>query len=906
MILSGFVGLNWATQGCLRLAPEGLEFKFVLAWKPWKTLPEMQRTLKKVSEVVPSQFGERGDGAGREGIGADASRCCRSRVRAGFLALAIFVITCGMACVPIATAQTASDNQNAPSRPRSAQNSYDVDLPPVDLKSLPRNLFVDQEKFWTAPFHMTAADLHWAVPAAFAAAALIASDTAIEKHVPTTPSTVSHAVTVSNAGLAAMGALGAGAFLWGHVTNNDQERETGLLSGEAGIDAFVDTEIFGYAFGRQRPLTGNGRGEFFKGGDSFPSQHAAISWAIASVIAHEYPGVLTQVLAYGGATGVSAARFIGQKHFAGDLLVGSALGWYLGRQAFRSHSHYSDAEIARYGTFSKGDQENSRDPKDMGSPYVPLDSWIYPAMERLIALGYIRSADLGMRPWTRMECARLVRDEAAQRIQEDQNASPVQATYDALAAELADETARWNGETNIGVSLDAIYTRSTQIVGTPLHDGLHFGQTIVNDYGRPYGQGFNNVTGFASHALAGPLSFYVRAEYQHAAALPAFSAQAAQTIQGVDGLPTAPPILPTLALNQMDLLEGYIGLQVSNWQITFGKQALWWGEDASGPMLFSNNAEPILMLQINRVQPFKFPVLGSVRLSYLVGRLSGYHWVDSAVSGFTGSWTQSLSDQPFIVGEKVSLKPTSDLELGISITALFGGPGVPATLHKLLQAGFSTGNGAPGTSGDPGDRRGGFDFNYRIPGARNWLSFYADAFTDDEPNPWFAWNKTALTSGLYLSRVPGIPKLDFRVEGVYTDPPGGGATVEHGFFYNNDRFRSGYTNNGNLIGSWIGREGQGADAWATYWLGPKSKVQFNFRHQKVSAQFIPDGGTLTDFGVSADYRVRPTLGLSARVQDERWLFPVIQPNASRNITAAVEILIEPQKLLRYSRSSTSP
>jgi hypothetical protein len=73
-------------------------------------------------------------------------------------------------------------------------------------------------------------------------------------------------------------------------------------------------------------------------------------------------------------------------------------------------------------------------------------------------------------------------------------------------------------------------------------------------------------------------------------------------------------------------------------------------------------------------------------------------------------------------------------------------------------------------------------------------------------------------------------------------------------------------------------------------------VQFDFRHQKVSQQFIPGGGTLTDFGVSSDYWFRSDLGLSARVQHENWLFPVIQPNISSNVTAAVEILFQPRKL----------
>lgn len=806
----------------------------------------------------------------------------------------------------IARAQTSGDAKAGSPPQNPTPQTVQPPQPPVDLQSLPRNLFKDQMNFWTTPFHMTTRDWQWTVPLAFVGAGLLASDTTIEKHVPTSPTTVSHAVTASNAGLGALAGIGGGMFLLGHYSSNDQMRETGILSGEAGIDALLDTEVFKYAFGRERPFTGDGRGRFFQGGVSFPSEHASISWAIASVIAHEYPGPLTQFLAYGLAAGVGAARLVGHQHFATDVLVGSALGWYTGRQVFRAHSHYSDAEIARWGTFRKGEEtEASNEPDNMGSPYIPMDSWIYPAMERLIAMGYIQSADLGMRPWTRMECARLLK-EADKRLQDDisTNGSP-QRVYSALATEFADETARFDGTSNLGVNLDSVYTRMTGVSGMPLQDGLHFGQTIVNDYGRPYGEGFNNVTGFSGRAVLGPLDFYVRSEYQHAPSIDALSPTAEQAIASADALPV-PPSAPVPAVNRLDFLEGYVGMQLDNWQISFGRQEQWWGADRSGPMMFSTNAAPILMLQVNRVKPFKLPVLGQMRVDYLIGRLSGYHWVFGESTGtgiLTGSWTQSLSDQPFIVGEKISLKPTPNLEVGISETGLFGGPGVPATTHKLLQAMFSTGNGSPGTSADPGDRRGGFDFAYRLPGLRDWVTFYADAFTDDEPNPWFAWNKSALTSGLFLARVPGLPGLSFRAEGVYTDPPGGGATVEHGFFYFNDRFKSGYTNNGNLIGSWIGREGQGADAWATYWLNPRSKIELNFRHQKVSPQFILDGGTLTDIGVSGEYWVRSNFGLSAWVQHERWLFPVIQSNVSTNVTAAMQIMWEPRKLFQRSPSA---
>ncbi|MCU1301030.1 MAG: hypothetical protein JWQ87_1314 [Candidatus Sulfotelmatobacter sp.] len=818
------------------------------------------------------------------------------------------MILCCIAALGIGgEAQTAAEGKkNSSVYPKPGEGSLDFSLPPVSLRSLPRNLFVDQKNFWTTPFHMTPAQWQWTVPIAFIGAGLLASDTAIEKHVPSSKSTVSRAVTASNAGVGALAGVGAGMFLLGHMANNDQERETGLLAGEAGIDAFLETEAFKYAFGRERPFTGDGRGRFFQGGSSFPSVHASVSWAIASVIAHEYPGPLTQFLVYGVAGGVSAARLAGRQHFATDVLVGSAVGWYTGRQVFRSHSHYSDAEIAKWGTFSKNEKGDVvREPGNMGSSYVPLDSWIYPAMERLIASGYIQSADLAMRPWTRMECARLLLEEAGTEMQDMEGGSEPEKIYAALSKEFSDETARLGGAANLGINLDSVYSRFTGISGTALRDGLHFGQTIVNDYGRPYGEGFNDVTGFTSHAVLGPLSFYVRGEYQHSPSVAAFSAQANQVIQAVDGLPSAPPGIPVPAVNRLNLLEGYVGMQLENWQFTFGKQSLWWGADASGPMLFSTNAAPILMLQINRVKPFHLPLLGGIRVDYLIGRLSGYHWVFGTNTGFVGSWTESLSDQPFIVGQKVSFKPTPNLELGISATALFGGPGVPATAHKLGQAMFSSGNGPPGSSGDAGDRRGGFDLAYRIPGMRDLVTFYADAFTDDEPNPWLSWNKTALTSGLYLSRIPGIPKLDFRVEGIYTDAPGGGATAEHGFFYSNSRFKSGYTNDGNLIGSWIGRQGQGGQAWTTYWFNPRSKLQFNFRHQKVSREFIPEGGSLTDFGISTDYWFRSNVGISAWVQHERWLFPAIQPTASSNVTAQVQIMFEPHKLFQRSRSVTN-
>src|SRR5262249_4813210 len=155
--------------------------------------------------------------------------------------------------------------------------------------------------------------------------------------------------------------------------------------------------------------------------------------------------------------------------------------------------------------------EKSRTPAFMGSPYVPLDSWIYPALERLAALGYIKTISLGIRPWTRLECARFL-SEASEREAETSAPSEVQQLYFALSQEFAHDSDLVSGESNRSAQLESVYFRTFGIRGQPLTDNYHFGQTILNDYGRPYQEGFNSVAGVSGWTTAGPLVIYTRGE----------------------------------------------------------------------------------------------------------------------------------------------------------------------------------------------------------------------------------------------------------------------------------------------------------------------------------------------------------------------------------------------------------
>lgn len=787
-----------------------------------------------------------------------------------------------------------------PVHPAPDSNEKGYLLPGTDPENhllLPfmKHLAYDQKQFWTSPKRLDKTGATTFAGFLGFTGLLIGGDSWISKQVPDKPDQVKRSQNISNLAVYSLVGAGGGAYLLGKIEHSDRMSETGLLSGEAALNSTAIAYLFKVVSQRPRPMEDHGNGAFFHGGYSFPSEHSAVAWSIASIIAHEYPGPLTKFLAYGLASTVTLTRVTGKEHFASDAFVGSALGWYLGRQVYRSH-HDLQLGGAPWGELVEAKEKEPRNPANMGSPYVPLESWVYPAFDRLIAAGYVRSAFLGMRPWTRMQCAQLL--EEADALPYDDVGGEAAKIHQSLMDEFREETVRLDGAANVGVSLDSIYERTMGISGSPLQDGYHFGQTIINDQGRPYGEGVNVVSGASAHAVAGPFSFYVRGEYQHAPFVPGLPDQARQAIQSVDGLPTAPPATPTPGVDKINLLEGYIGLQISGWQFTFGKQQLWWGPGAGGSMLFSTNAEPITMLQMNRVLPSPLPGvlrrLGPFQFDFILGRLSGHKWV-CCTPNFIGSWTHSLGDQPFITGQKFSFKPSTNLELGVAATTVVGGDGVPFTTHSFLRALFSTSSvGTPGSSSDPGDRRGEFSFAYRIPRFRDWLTFYADAYTDDQVNPWFAWDKTALTAGLYLPKIPRLPKLDLRAEGVFTDTPGGGPVVQHGFFYFNGRFRSGYTNDGNLIGDWIGRQGQGAEAWANYWFDPKSKVQFHFRHQKVSQQFIPNGGSITDIGVSSDLWVGSALSFSAFVQYERWAFPVLAAAPQANMLGALQVTFWPR------------
>jgi hypothetical protein len=491
-----------------------------------------------------------------------------------------------------------------------------------------------------------------------------------------------------------------------------------------------------------------------------------------------------------------------------------------------------------------------------------------------------------------MECSRLL-EEASERMQDDgvgEN-SDAQRLLAAVEGEFAEETGRLNGAPNVGVSLDSVYMRVTGISGSPLRDGYHFGQTLINDYGRPYGEGFSNVTGVSTHVVAGPFSFYVRGEYQHAPASPSYPLAAQQAIANADLTTPVPNAMAQL--DRFRLVEGQVGLQFHNMAFSFGKQSLWLGVGESGPLLLSNNADSILMFKVDNVAPYRLPLLshllGPVRSEYFLGQLAGHQFeFNGATNTLLGPG--NISPQPFLQGLKLSFKPTPNLEFGMGVTAQFAGPGLPFTWHNFVRALYSHTSGA----NNPGKRLSEFDFSYRVPGLRKWLTIYNDSLVVDEFSP-IGSTRPTLNPGIYMPQIPKLPHLELRAEGLHEPLT---SEFAPGFvYYGLRRFRSGYTNDGNLLGSWIGRAGHGGQGWLTYSLSPRTRFQFGYRHQEVSRDFI-GGGRSVDYSVRSDLMLSHDVAFSGFLQYEQWRFPVLSPIGQPNITASFQFTFYPHWKIR--------
>ncbi len=425
-----------------------------------------------------------------------------------------------------------------------------------------------------------------------------------------------------------------------------------------------------------------------------------------------------------------------------------------------------------------------------------------------------------------------------------------------------------------------LYTRLQSISGLTLRDSFHLGQTLVNDYGRPYQPGFNTVDGAAGSAGFGRFSLYARGEYQHAPGAAGYSPTLVATLSNIDQVPLASnpvqatiPAGPIASTDVFRIIEANLSYRILNHEISFGKSDHWFGPAVGGAFTYSNNAENIYAFQIDRTEPLYIPWLswltGPFRYDFFVGSLKGH----------------SDPNDPWMHAEKINFKPTPNVEFGFERSVIWGGKGhEPITIHTFLRSFFSTTNTTvtqKASAQDPGARFASFDFSWRLPWLNHWLTLYSDSMIHDDVSPIDAPRHAGVRPGLFLSRVPGIPRLDLRFEGVNTDPETSRSSGGE-YLYVEQIQKQGYTNEGYIMGDAMGREGQGGEAWLTYHLSPYEMVQTSFRHSKVADDFIPGGTTQNSFNIHVVKRLQSCVELSVELRHEWWKAPIYEPGTNRH------------------------
>jgi hypothetical protein len=531
-------------------------------------------------------------------------------------------------------------------------------------------------------------------------------------------------------------------------------------------------------------------------------------------------------------------------------------------------------------------------PDRLGSAYIPMDSWVYPALNRLYGMDFLGTMYLGMRPYTRRSVLHMLHvSENEIRNSDNEQAQEILAKLlDYLSAEVP------GGQVERGIvyGMESSYMRFLNISGPILRDSYHLGQSIAQDYGRPYESGFNAIAGVSGLGEWGPFSLYVRGEYQHAPSGTGYSTALATELLLPDEIPFVGPlpIVPAGNLpeqNPFRLVEAYGSYHLLGHEFSGGKTDAWLGPGYGSAMAWSNNAENIYSFRFNRVEPLNIKylskLLGPVRYDFFIGSIKGHLYLN----------------EPWVHSEMFSFRPTENFEFGFQRTIMWGGEGhAPVTLHTFLHGFFDTNDTSQETKlsrNDPGARYSDFNFSYRLPFVRKYATLILDSICHDDVTPISAPRRAAYRTGVYISQIPGLRKLDFRVEAVTTDPP---TTRSMGgqFNYWEVIQKEGYTNKGIIMGDWIGREAKGGQAWLTYHLSGNEWIQMEYMNKKTPNDFAPGGTTQNHYKWSVVKRFGRDTELNAWVQYEGWKAPAYKQGLQKDTSVAVQLTWYP-KLHNY-------
>ena len=204
------------------------------------------------------------------------------------------------------------------------------------IKRAVKTTWQDQKELYRTPFKRS--NLKWDALVWGGTGVLLVYDRRIETHIGKTNESAYN--VASDVTIGALGGALAGVWVWGLKNDQPHAKELGFIELQALVNTFLVYTPMQLLAARQRPDDGNGHGDFWMHHNintSFPGGHTMFTFALATVVSHEYPQKWVQVLAYTAATIISVTRFMGRDHWSSDMFAGTAVGIGIGAITFHAH-----------------------------------------------------------------------------------------------------------------------------------------------------------------------------------------------------------------------------------------------------------------------------------------------------------------------------------------------------------------------------------------------------------------------------------------------------------------------------------------------------------------------------------------------------------------------------------------
>lgn len=263
--------------------------------------------------------------------------------------------------------------------------------------------------------------------------------------------------------------------------------------------------------------------------------------------------------------------------------------------------------------------------------------------------------------------------------------------------------------------------------------------------------------------------------------------------------------------------ESYFSFKMNNYILSLGRKSRWWSPSKNSSLILSNASRPSYGVEIKNYQPIMpkrkiFSFFGNVNYELFVNKLEKNRTIPNAL----------------LLGSRVSLNPSKNLNISLLRTAQFGGDNRPTdskTILNLLIGKDNAGSKGVGVDDQPGNQLAGIDFKYKFKKIRN-ASIYGQIIGEDEAG-YLPSRNFYLIGGEYAFLFLGKP-LYLNFDSVDT------SSGRDNYTYSHTLYKDGYRYLGLPIGASIDADSKEQTLSLERIISDSKKITFSRSNYKIN------------------------------------------------------------------------